>query len=147
MGKASKIDVETLIIQLDTLVKRVKQEVSQSLQLDDINITADQWILLRLVMEHGGLTQKDLAALAGKDNPTVTRMLELMIEKDWVVKEPTPGDRRSYLILPTKHGQETYRIARDGVAKAYKRVWKSAGKKETKGALNLCKQLLVNQEA
>jgi DNA-binding MarR family transcriptional regulator len=86
MGKASKIDVETLIIQLDTLVKRVKQEVSQSLQMDEINITADQWILLRLVMEHGGLTQKDLAALAGKDKPTVTRMLELMIEKDWVVK-------------------------------------------------------------
>ena len=79
MGKASKIDVETLIIQLDTLVKRVKQEVSQSLQMDEINITADQWILLRLVMEHGGLTQKDLAALAGKDKPTVTRMLELMI--------------------------------------------------------------------
>jgi len=142
MAKTKKIDVEALTLQMDQVVRNLKQLIAKHIEHGGLDITADQWILLKLVATNSGLTQKQLAQAAGKDKPTVTRMLELMIKKDWVVKEPTPGDRRSYLILPTKSGQEAYRLGREHADKAMKQIWKKVGTKEKKATQKTIVKLL-----
>lgn len=142
MAKTKKIDEIGLVVKMDLAVKLVKQQVSRHLEHAGLDMTADQWTLMDLVATHEGMTQKQLADAAGKDKPTVTRMLELMLKKDWVVKEPTPGDRRSFLVLPTRKGQEVYRAGREAAKKAHKVAWKKSDSKEMKSIQKTLNKLI-----
>lgn len=142
MAKPKKVDETELVVKMDQAVKLVKQQVVRHLEHAGLEMTADQWTLLELVASHEGLTQKQLADAAGKDKPTVTRMLDLMLKKDWVVKEPTPGDRRSYLVLPTRNGQEVYRAGRAAAKKAHKVAWKKSDGKEMKSVQKTLNKLI-----
>lgn len=81
---------------MDQAVRHAKQQLVAALQRSGLELTADQWTLLRIVVESDGIAQHVLADQSGKDRPTVTRMLRLMADRGWVVQEPAPGDRRSF---------------------------------------------------
>ena len=50
--------------------------------LKPYDITPEQWLVLYHIGEHEGLNQKEVAAKADKDQPTTTRILDLLEKKD-----------------------------------------------------------------
>lgn len=68
------------------------------------DITVDQWGILNLLWEADGQTPVELARRADKDKPNVTRLLKILEEKQLVVRQPDPKDRRSHRILLTPAG-------------------------------------------
>ena len=55
---------------------RLKNELHKGLRL--FNVTPDQWGLLAQLLEVDGISQRELAEKAGKDQPTITRILDLL---------------------------------------------------------------------
>lgn len=75
----------------------------------EIDITTDQWIVLDILFHQSPVTQQSLAEMAMKDAPTVTRILDLLELKKYIVRENFPGDRRKFNITLTRKGENMYR--------------------------------------
>jgi DNA-binding MarR family transcriptional regulator len=70
-----------------------------------IEVTADQWGLLAALYHAPGMSQSDLARRSRKDKTGVTRMLDLLEEKGYLVREDDETDRRAHRIRVTPAGE------------------------------------------
>lgn len=91
---------------LDRTARRVKQYAQQRFKELGFNITVDQWLVLKHLSEHDEMKQNELAGLIFKDNPTLTRIVDLLCKKGLTERKLHPGDRRSFIVTLTKQGQK-----------------------------------------
>ena len=89
---------------LDRTAKRVKQYAQQRFKELGFNVTVDQWIVLKHLHEHEEMKQNELAELLFKDNPTLTRIIDLLCDKGLTVRNIHPQDRRSFVVSLTREG-------------------------------------------
>lgn len=68
-------------------------------------VTADQFVVLSLLGEHGGCTQRELAGLSASDANTISAMLRRLERKGLVVRKDHPGDERAFTLQLTASGR------------------------------------------
>lgn len=61
-------------------------------------LTPGQWNALSQLAEHGAMTQKQLAERLQKEQATVTRSIERLVQRGLVVRTPNPQDRRANIV-------------------------------------------------
>lgn len=69
-------------------------------------ITADQYVLLRLLCSKDGISQQELCRLSASDPTTIGRMLELLEGKKLVGRKTDPDDRRTRLVFLSAAGRK-----------------------------------------
>ncbi len=69
-------------------------------------ITVDQWVVLYQLYKHNSLSQFEIASHAYKDAPTVTRIIDILLSKDYIVKNIDELDRRKFSICLHHNGKE-----------------------------------------
>ncbi|OLO40687.1 MarR family transcriptional regulator [Alkalihalophilus pseudofirmus] len=69
-------------------------------------VTNEQWSIMIRLWEEDGLTQQQLALLTGKDQPSVSRLINNMVKRDLVKRVPHPVDGRTNLIFLTSEGKK-----------------------------------------
>jgi DNA-binding MarR family transcriptional regulator len=89
---------------LDRTARRVKQYAQQQFKVLGFNITVDQWLVMKHLHEHAAMKQNTLAEMIGKDNPTLTRIIDLLCKKGLTERKVHPTDRRSFVVSLTKTG-------------------------------------------
>jgi DNA-binding MarR family transcriptional regulator len=70
--------------------------------------TADQFVLLSLLVEQDGMTQQELVRKASSDPNTVRAMLLLLEKRGVVARGRHPTDGRARRITLTRNGRQTY---------------------------------------
>lgn len=73
--------------------------------LKPYDITPEQWSVLLMICDRSGISQKEVAAAAAKDQPTTARIVELLLKKGFIRKSMNPGDRRAFQLYATEEGQ------------------------------------------
>lgn len=73
-------------------------------QLAVFDITAEQWQVLLKLSKQNKINQRVLAQLVNKDQPTLTRMLDILERKALVERHASKEDRRSFSIHITEKG-------------------------------------------
>lgn len=94
---------------LEHTAKRMKLAFQRALKSWGTELTADQWVVLYTLQDHGPQSQTMLAKKNAKDAPTMTRIIDLLVQKDIVTREQDPRDARRWLIHLTEKGQEQFR--------------------------------------
>ncbi|MGM0829782.1 MAG: MarR family winged helix-turn-helix transcriptional regulator [Bacillota bacterium] len=74
--------------------------------LKEFDVTPEQWTVLKRLAEQDGISQKELAFKSEKDQPTVTRILDILERKELIYKQRNLDDRRSFLIFITEKGMK-----------------------------------------
>lgn len=90
---------------LDQTAKRVRQFAQSSFSHHGIDLTVDQWSVLKTLYEETDQTHRELATICGKDQPTMTRIIDLLLKKGYVVRVEHPSDRRCLLLHLTAEGK------------------------------------------
>ncbi|WP_062052892.1 MarR family winged helix-turn-helix transcriptional regulator [Aquimarina longa] len=72
-------------------------------------ITVDQALIL-IIIDKNELTQTELADLIFKDYASITRILNLMIQKEYIIKTTNKNDRRKTKIKITQKGINTIKM-------------------------------------
>lgn len=104
-----KIEMSGLLI--EKTARLFKLSFARLLMLHpEIDITVDQWVIIQLLYKHKTLSQQDIAELAFKDAPTVTRMIDLLENKLYLKRNPDPADRRKFIISLSTHGEAMYHM-------------------------------------
>jgi len=89
---------------LDRTARRVKGYAQQRFTNGNFDITVDQWLILKRLDNDRYLKQKELAEITGKDNPTLTRIIDLLCKKGLTERITHKDDRRSFTVHLTETG-------------------------------------------
>jgi DNA-binding MarR family transcriptional regulator len=89
---------------LDRTARRVKGYAKQQFTSGNFDVTVDQWLILKSLDDGRYLKQKELAEITGKDNPTLTRIIDLLCKKGLTERVTHKDDRRSFTVHLTKDG-------------------------------------------
>ncbi len=73
-------------------------------KLTEENLTLPQILLISSIPDEG-IDMTSLSHQLGIDNSTLTRLVDILIKRDWVSKLKSESDRRISLLLLTKKGE------------------------------------------
>lgn len=108
---------------LDRTARKVKSYAQQRFKELDLDITVDQWLVLKHTSENAGISQKELAAILYKDMPTVTRIVDLLCSKGLVKRVVHPNDRRSFVLELTDEGETKVARSREQIRAIRLKAW------------------------
>ena len=83
----------------------MKNHFNHLIRQHHVKITADQWGLLIVVHPSPGISQSDIARVSRKDKTGVTRMLDLLEKRGYLIREDDETDRRTHHIHVTPEGE------------------------------------------
>ena len=115
---------------LDRTARRVKQYAQQKFKELNLNVTVDQWLLLKQLYENESMKQNELAELLFKDNPTLTRIIDLLCEKGLAVRKQHPSDRRSFHVELTKQGKKKVEQLKPRIKDIRLKAWEGLSEKD-----------------
>lgn len=115
---------------LDRTARKVKQYAQTAFTEQDFDLTVDQWTVLRTIYENPDLTNKEMAELCGKDQPTLTRIIDLLIKKELAERITNPADRRSLRLQVTTKGKDKIQEIAPRVADFRMQAWKNLNEED-----------------
>lgn len=115
---------------LDRTARKVKQYAQTAFVEQQFDLTVDQWIVLRTIYENPSLSNKEMAELCGKDQPTLTRIIDLLIKKEFAERITNSSDRRSLRLQITKKGKNKIQEIAPKVADFRMQAWKNLNEED-----------------
>ncbi|MFV1884002.1 MAG: MarR family winged helix-turn-helix transcriptional regulator [Balneola sp.] len=130
-------------VYIDRTYKVVRQDLINRFKKAGIDITPEQWVLLSK-LERTTMNQTDLANGSFKDKHTVSRILDLLVKKGFVVREQDPEDGRKYLVSLTPLGTEELEKAKPHVYTSRELGWENLSDEEYQQLLKLLDKVFNN---
>jgi DNA-binding MarR family transcriptional regulator len=92
---------DILFYTLEKSIKTYRQFAQRAILEKGFELTIDQWLVLKAIMENPEWSQQEVAEAAFKDIASVTRIIELLVKKGFLKRDIHPVDRRRFLLTPT----------------------------------------------
>ncbi len=77
---------EIIYFQIERCHKAMRKYTQKKLNHAGFDITIDQFVILKMLIESDGLSQSAIASATLKDNASVTRIIEQLLKKGYVKK-------------------------------------------------------------
>ena len=91
-----------IAVELNYAGCKLKQNTAMMLKKSKIDLTPEQFLLIDLLWNQGAMSQQDLADQMKKDKNSVTKLVDAIERKGFVVRQQNPTDRRSNTIVLTE---------------------------------------------
>ncbi|MBK1440480.1 MarR family transcriptional regulator [Parapedobacter sp. ISTM3] len=131
---------------LDRTARRVKQYAQYQFNCRQFGITVDQWAILKNLKRQADLSQKELAEYCGKDQPTLTRIVDLLVGKKLVERRPHPMDRRSFVVHLTAAGEQKVEALSNSVNEIRMQAWKNLNEADFEHLKRILNTIYTNLE-
>lgn len=92
---------------IDKAIRTYRQYAQYQLRKKGYNITVDQWIIIKCILENPEITQLEIAERSFKDNASVTRIINLLVKAKYLTRKINKNDRRRTQLQVTDLGRET----------------------------------------
>ena len=100
---------------LDKAIRSYRRMAQANIDRAGLDITIDQGLVLRVILEHDDLTQQEIAERVFKDQASVARILATLTRRGLLSAVPLPHDGRRTQLRVTARGQrlldDTYPLA------------------------------------
>lgn len=100
------IPSETIFYQIERAIKVYRQYAALNIKAVHPDLTLDQSLLLIYLKNHPGVMLSELADLLFKDNASLTRMIDSMVNKGYLNKGANTQDRRKAAVSLSAHGEK-----------------------------------------
>jgi DNA-binding MarR family transcriptional regulator len=141
-SKKRKSEISGFII--ERTAKRMKQSFKKVLKERGAGITVDQWVILQELEKENGLSQFEIAARTFKDAPTVTRIIDLLCNKQLLKRLPDKEDRRKFNIFLTDSGKAKIIEVLPMVATFREEAWSGLSDNEINQLSNILNTIFRN---
>ena len=106
---------------------KLKKYLAEVFKKNNVNLTAEQYLVMDTLWNEGTLTQQEIAFIIQKDKNSVTQFIDNLEKKGLVTRSVSKEDRRVNNIVVTKEGMalkdstkqlaiETMNKALDGIS-------------------------------
>lgn len=96
---------EVIFYTLDKAIKTYRQFAQRRLNEAGFDISIDQWLVLQAISETPGISQLEIAERVFKDAASITRIIDLLINKNYMQRESHSIDRRRFNLTVTAEGK------------------------------------------
>lgn len=90
---------------IDKAIRSYRIYAQKKLKENGFKITIDQWLIIKSILENPGISQLGLGEKVFKDNASVTRIIDLLVKANYLVREVNPSDRRKSNLTVTTEGK------------------------------------------
>ncbi|GLR17294.1 MarR family winged helix-turn-helix transcriptional regulator [Portibacter lacus] len=94
------------LFKIENTAKQFRKYKNRIFKEKGIDITSDQWILLKNINEEEGINQTELAIRSKKEAAAVTRTLDILERKKMIVRKANPNSRRVYNLMTSAQGKK-----------------------------------------
>lgn len=138
-------DYSTFSHLMDRAVKAERLDLSHRFRRRNIDLTPDQWYVLTILNDQeSGLSQNQVAANTFKDAPTISRIIDLLVKKEYVVRQPFVGDRRRYQVVISEKGIEILNRAQPEVEENVREGWLGLDENDFEYLKKITKKVYLN---
>jgi DNA-binding MarR family transcriptional regulator len=95
-----------IAVELNLTGCKLKQFIASKLRQKDVPLTPEQFLLIDLLWNHGSMSQQQLADQMQKDKNSVTKLVDAIERKGFVVRQQNALDRRSNTLVLTEKALE-----------------------------------------
>jgi DNA-binding MarR family transcriptional regulator len=128
----------------ETTAKKIKAALQQQFNEHKIDITVDQWVMLLELHDYGTLNQATLCKLCGKDAPTTTHIIRLLLKKDLITRDVSEDDKRCFNISLNKKGKALIQKLLPIVVEFRKQGWHELNKKDEQHLIRIANKISQN---
>lgn len=132
---------------IDKAIRAYRNYAQRQLKLHGFTITVDQWLIIKAILENPGITQNELGDLVFKDNASVTRIIDLLVKSQYIIRSVHSEDRRKTNLEVTDTGLKTIKevqkiveqnrkIALEGISKEELQIMNNALLKISQNTIN-----------
>lgn len=100
----------TALYSIEKAIKEYRKLAQKNISKVVKDITVDQGLVLIILNDNQNIAQNELANLVFKDNASITRMIELMVKKEYIIRTIHPEDRRKFNLEITEKGLKTLEL-------------------------------------
>lgn len=97
----------TVLYLIEQAIKEYRKVSQKNISKVVKDITVDQCLILIILNQDDKISQNALANLIFKDNASITRMIELMVKKEYLNRTIHKEDRRKFNLEITEKGKNT----------------------------------------
>jgi DNA-binding MarR family transcriptional regulator len=97
---------------------------------ENINLTNEQWTVLKIISTTPGISQTEIAERSLKDKTNITRILDGLEKKNHIVRDKDENDRRAYKINITKEGKKILKEVEPVLRKIERIIYDSLSKSD-----------------
>ncbi len=124
-----KLD-QIIFYSLEKSIKTYRQYAQRQINQQNFDITIDQWLVLKTIQNNPSASQQEIAESAFKDYASITRMIELLVKKEYLSRDFHSTDRRRFELSITEKGIEIINDIMPIVKANRKQALKSFSKEE-----------------
>jgi DNA-binding MarR family transcriptional regulator len=92
-------------VELNLTGCKLKQFIAAKLRQMEVPLTPEQFLLIDLLWNQGSMSQQQLADQMQKDKNSVTKLVDALERKGFVVREQNRQDRRSNTLMLTEKAE------------------------------------------
>lgn len=96
--------MQTLGYEICLTARKIYQHLNAL--FEPLDITPEQWILIKALIHQGGISQKELALKVRKDQNTTKAIVDKLVDKGYIHRVSNPMDRRAFILTPTLKAKE-----------------------------------------
>ena len=89
---------------MERTIKSYRQFAQRNINKVNSDITIDQWLVLKTIYDNPNISQRAIAKNVFKDHASITRMIDLLVQKGFLERLPHPEDRRRFGLVLTPLG-------------------------------------------
>ena len=95
-----------IAVELNLTGCKLKQFIAAKLREMNVPLTPEQFMLIDLLWNQGEMSQQQLADLMHKDKNSVTKLVDAIEKKGFVVRRQNRTDRRSNTLVLTENANQ-----------------------------------------
>lgn len=111
---------------------------------ENVDITTEQWSVMACLWNKDKVTQQSLCMLTEKDKPSITRLIDKLEKRNYVVRVSDPTDRRINLIHLTETGVALQQKATQIVQRVAETTLHNITEKELNASREVLKKVMKN---
>lgn len=142
MAKDEKLE-SVLFYLIEKTNKVVRRYAQEKLNQSGIDITIDQWLVMKKIYDQERISQVELAESVFKDTASITRILDLLLEKK-LVRKTVGADKRVYELSLTDTGNKYFDTAATQVKSIRSKALAGIGEDEIKKLKNSLEKIIAN---
>lgn len=98
-----KLD-EIFFYTLEKSIKTYRKYAQAKINSQGFDLTIDQWLVLKTLQENDKPSQNQIAEMVFKDVASITRIIEILVQKKYINRKFNAADRRKFELEITDQG-------------------------------------------
>ena len=137
----------TLFYSLEKATRAYRQFAQANIAAAGIDITIDQWLVLKTLQENPDATQHEIGMMVFKDFASITRILQVLVDKGFVSRAAHASDGRRSALTLTRAGVTAIRQVEPVIDSNRRRALSGVTLADVERARGLLDRIIANCQA